>query len=117
MPKRTVYRFYEGFVQMMVDRREALGFTRQMVDERAGFACGFTARLENWRGPQGRVAGSVTMPLWLAALGLGCRVVPIDEAAERARSRAVAPTAGAGSRVAWPPGRSIHGRPPQAGQG
>lgn len=68
---------YDGFVQALVDRRHDLGWSQLELDERAGFQSGYTAKLEAWRGPQGRVAGSVTMPLWLQALGVGIVVVPL----------------------------------------
>lgn len=61
---------YDSFVAYMVARRKALGWTQLECDERAGFTAGQTSKLEAWRGPQGRVAGSVTMPRWLAALGV-----------------------------------------------
>lgn len=70
---------YDGLVSALVARRHALGWSQLELDERAGFQSGYTAKLENWRGPQGRVAGSVTMPLWLQALGVGFVPVALFE--------------------------------------
>lgn len=61
---------YDALVDYLIARRKALGLTQLELDERAGFQSGYTAKLENWRGRQGRVAGSVTMPLWFQALGV-----------------------------------------------
>lgn len=68
---QRVVRTYEEMVDALVDRRRQLGWTQEVLDDRAGFQIGYAAKLENWRGPQGRVAGSVTMPLWFEALALG----------------------------------------------
>lgn len=75
--KQHAFWGYAGLVDALIARRHALGWTQLELDERAGFQSGYAAKLENWRGPQGRVAGSVTMTLWLEALGLG--FVPVSK--------------------------------------
>lgn len=73
--KQTAFWGYAGLVEACIARRHALGWTQLELDERAGFQSGYSAKLENWRGRQGRVAGSVTMELWLTALGIG--LIPV----------------------------------------
>lgn len=68
---KTAFYGYDGFVAALIARRHALGWSQLELDERAGFQSGYSGKLENWRGPQGRVAGSITMTLWLQALGIG----------------------------------------------
>lgn len=62
---------YERLVKILVARRVELGWSQAELDERAGFQEGYCGKLEAWRSPHGRVAGSVTLPLWLQALGIG----------------------------------------------
>jgi hypothetical protein len=77
--RRGAFADYDGLVQALIARRKQLGWTQLELDDRAGFQDGYAAKLENWRGPQGRVAGSVTMPLWLQALGLGFVPVAMED--------------------------------------
>lgn len=81
---------YDGFVRALIARRKALGWTQLELDERAGFQPGYAGKLEAWQGPQGRTAGSVTMGLWLAALGVSVVVVPTLDGPVRDQARALA---------------------------
>lgn len=69
---------YADLVAYLVARRKALGLTQEEVDERAGFTARYCSKLEAWTGPQGRVAGSISLPLWLEALGV--RLKPLADA-------------------------------------
>lgn len=66
---------YDELVAYLVARRHALGWSQAELDQRAGFQDGYSAKLESWRGPQGKVAGAVIMPLWFAALGIALKPV------------------------------------------
>lgn len=81
---------YDGFVAALIARRHALGWSQLELDERAGFQSGYSGKLENWRGPQGRVAGSITMTLWLQALGIGFVPVAIVDGRVSDQARVLA---------------------------
>lgn len=68
---------YARLVEYLIARRQWLGWSAAELDERAGFTDGYATKLENWRGPQGRVAGAVSMELWLSALGVGLMPVTV----------------------------------------
>lgn len=88
--RKTAVWGYDGLVEALIARRHALGWTQLELDERAGFQSGYTGKLENWRGPQGRVAGSVTMPLWLQALGIGFLPVTLADGKIADQAKALA---------------------------
>lgn len=67
---------YAAFVDALVARRHALGWSQAELDQRAGWPDGYAGKLESWQGPQGRIAGSVSMPLWLQTLGI--TLVPLE---------------------------------------
>jgi hypothetical protein len=77
---------YDDLVRYLIARRKALGMTTLELDERAGFPTGYSTKLENWKGPQGRVAGSTSMALWFEALGVKLRPIA-DEPAKVERPR------------------------------
>jgi hypothetical protein len=68
-------RCWDGLVDALAERRRQLGLTQLDLDDRAGFQSGYTGKLEAWLGRSGRVAGTVTLPLWLEALGVVLVVV------------------------------------------
>ena len=61
---------WRSLVDSLVDRRHELGWTVEVLGERAGLTPGYVTKLENFDGPQGRVAGAVSLPLWMEALGV-----------------------------------------------
>jgi hypothetical protein len=72
----TVIDDYDSFVRALIAKRHALGWSQAELCERAGLQDGYVAKLESWKGPQGRVAGSTSLPLWMGALGV--KLIPID---------------------------------------
>lgn len=97
---------YDGLVDALVRRRKQLCLTVEALDELAGFPKGYATKLENYTGPQGRVAGAVTLPLWLQALGLGFIAVPMVDGSTKEQAHALA-------RVKRPPqnGADLQRRP------
>ncbi len=75
-----VVRDYDGLVKALVARRHALGWSQLELDERVGFPTGYSGKLEAYLGRGGRIAGSLALPLWLQALGVGLMVVEIAPA-------------------------------------
>ena len=69
---------WRSFVDALVDRRHELGWTVEVLGERAGLTPGYVTKLENFDGPQGRVASAVSLPLWMEALGV--RFVRVTQA-------------------------------------
>jgi hypothetical protein len=67
---------YDDLVSFLIRRRHQLKWSQLELDHRAGFQSGYTGKLEAWRSPGGRTAGSVTMVLWMQALGVA--LVPIE---------------------------------------
>lgn len=88
--REQVFRGYDGFVEALIKRRKQLGWSQQELDDRAGFQPGYAGKLEAWRGPSGKVAGSVTMALWLDALGIGFIAVPTVDGTVRDQARELA---------------------------
>jgi hypothetical protein len=66
----AVIRTYRDLVNHLIDRRHDLGLTQLDLDARAGWSSGYSGKLEAFDGSEGRVAGAVTLPLWLEALGV-----------------------------------------------
>lgn len=71
----AVVREYSDLVATLKRRRVSLGLTCLHVDDRAGLHTGYTTKLENFAGSQGKVLGPVSMPLILGALGLAIAIV------------------------------------------
>lgn len=88
--RALVFKGYDGFVEALIKRRKQLGWSQQELDDRAGFQPGYAGKLEAWRGPSGKVAGSVTMALWLDALGIGFIAVPTVDGTVRDQARELA---------------------------
>ena len=75
-------RTYDDLVAALIARRHALKWSQAELDQRAGFQDGYSAKLERFDGPQGRVAGAMALPLWMETLGISFLVV--DHAPTRA---------------------------------
>lgn len=61
---------YGGLVRAFVNRRRALGWTLEELDERANWQERYGGHLENWQSKHGRVAGSFSLPRWMETLGI-----------------------------------------------
>lgn len=69
---------YDDFVDVMIASRKALGMSQADLDAATGWPDSYTSKLESWQGPEGRVAGAMSMPLWWRALGIRMLPVAVD---------------------------------------
>lgn len=72
-------RNYGELIEAFTARRKELGLSQADVDARAGFADGYCAKVEAWRGKSGRGLGLITLPLLLETLGVTLEVVPSEQ--------------------------------------
>jgi hypothetical protein len=79
-PEDGVALNYGHLVAMLRKRRGELGMAQLEADERAGFESGYTGKLEQPNADYGRRAVHESFDVWLGAMRVGIRLVPLDEA-------------------------------------
>lgn len=78
-PPEGVASNYSELVWLLRQRRQAAGMSQLELDHTAGLQDGYTSKLEQPDAIYGRRAVYPMFDLWLAGLGVGLMVVPLDE--------------------------------------
>tara|TARA_R110002074_G_scaffold2978_5_gene16392 strand:- start:345 stop:1106 length:762 start_codon:yes stop_codon:yes gene_type:complete len=81
-PKNGVCLNYGQLVGELVARRTRLAMSQAATDHHAGWEEGYTGKLEQPNTTYGRRAVHESFDVWLGAMGVGLKIVPLDEIGE-----------------------------------